>query len=181
MSEIETYYDISKFSNDHIKMLRLANKLGKNGFSERAAEYDKSATFPQQNYQELADNGFLKLVIPKENGGFGFSLAEYATIGAEIGKYCGATALTFNMHTSSMLWSRFMYEMPNLTVQQKKEFQKMREKQFKNVVEQNALYSQPISEGGNNWTSDPIKTNCVKVDGGWIINGIKKFTSLAGY
>ena len=37
MSEIETYYDISKFSNDHIKMLRLANKLGKNGFSERAA------------------------------------------------------------------------------------------------------------------------------------------------
>ena len=63
MSEIETYYDISKFSNDHIKMLRLANELGKNGFSERAAEYDKSATFPQQNYQELADNGFLKLVI----------------------------------------------------------------------------------------------------------------------
>ena len=181
MSEIETYYDISKFSNDHIKMLRLANELGKNGFSERAAEYDKSATFPQKNYQELADNGFLKLVIPKENGGFGFSLAEYATIGAEIGKYCGATALTFNMHTSSMLWSRFMYEMPNLTVQQKKEFQKMREKQFKNVVEQNALYSQPISEGGNNWTSDPIKTNCVKVDGGWVINGFKKFASLAGH
>ena len=54
MSEIETYYDISKFSNDHIKMLRLANELGKNGFSERAAEYDKSATFPQKNYQELA-------------------------------------------------------------------------------------------------------------------------------
>ena len=57
----------------------------------------------------------------------------------------------------------------------------MREKQFKNVVEQNALYSQPISEGGNNWTSDPIKTNCVKVDGGWVINGFKKFASLAGH
>ena len=40
MSEIETYYDISKFSNDHIKMLRLANELGKNGYSERAADYD---------------------------------------------------------------------------------------------------------------------------------------------
>ena len=44
--------------------------------------------------------------MPKEFGGHGFSLGEYAMVGAEIGKYCGATALTFNMHNSSMMWSR---------------------------------------------------------------------------
>ena len=181
MSTIESYYDISKFSEEHISMLRLVDELGKNGFAERASRHDKEATFPTKNYEELAENGFLRLVIPKEYGGFGFSLGEYATIGAEIGKYCGATALTFNMHTSSMLWSRFMYEMPNLTDDERKKFKPMRERQFKNVVDRNALYSQPISEGGNNWTSDPIKTNCVKVEGGWLINGFKKFASLAGH
>ena len=95
MSTIESYYDISKFSEEHISMLRLVNELGKNGFAERASRHDKEATFPTKNYEELAENGFLRLVIPKEYGGFGFSLGEYATIGAEIGKYCGATALTF--------------------------------------------------------------------------------------
>lgn len=180
MSQIEDYYDISRFSEEHIRMLRLANKLGK-GFAERAAKHDEEASFPTENYKELAEHGFLKLVIPKENGGFGFSLGEYATIGAEIGKYCGATALTFNMHISSMNWSRHMYEMPNLTNEERAAFKPMRERQFRNVVENNAIYSQPISEGGANWTSDPIKTNCRKVDGGWVINGFKKFASLAGH
>lgn len=180
MSRIEDYYDISRFSEEHIRMLRLANELGPK-FAERAPEVDRQAVFPTKNYEELAEHGFLKLVIPKEYGGYGFSLGEYATIGAEIGKYCGATALTFNMHTSSMLWSRFLYEMPNLTDAERAQFAELRQNQFRNVVEDNAIYSQPISEGGTNWTSDPIKTNCKKVDGGWVINGFKKFASLAGH
>ena len=53
--------------------------------------------------------------IPVEFGGMGFSMFEYAMVGAEIAKYCGATALTFNMHNSSMAWSRFTFEMGNLT------------------------------------------------------------------
>ncbi len=180
MSVVEDYYDVSRFSEPHLAMLRLANELGQ-GFAERAAEHDRTATFPTQNYRELADHGFLDLVIPEEFGGKGFSLGEYATIGAEIGKYCGATALTFNMHTSSMLWSRFMYEMPNLSDEERTAFAAMRERQFRRVVEDRAIFSQPISEGGANWTSDPIKTNCRKVDGGWVINGFKKFASLAGH
>ena len=47
----------------------------------------------------------MTLTVPKEHGGHEFSLGEYAMVGAEIGKYCGATALTLNMHSCSMLWS----------------------------------------------------------------------------
>lgn len=180
MSRIEDYYDITRFSDEHIRMLRLANELGPK-FAERAPQVDRDAAFPTENYKDLADHGFLRLVIPKEHGGFGFSLGEYATIGAEIGKYCGATALTFNMHTSSMLWSRFLFEMDNLTDDERSQFAVLRENQFRNVVEDNAIYSQPISEGGVNWTSEPVKTNCKRVDGGWVINGFKKFASLAGH
>ena len=174
------YYDVSRFRPEHIAMLERINELGP-AFAERAVQHDLEASFPTQNYVDLAEAGFLKLVIPQEFGGLGFSLGEYATIGAEIGKYCGATALTFNMHTSSMMWLRFMFDMDNLTPTEKAAFGRMRAKQFPKVVEDGAVFSQPISEGGANWTSDPIKTNCRRVDGGWLINGFKKFASLSGH
>ena len=180
MSSFEAYYDVSKFRPKHIEMLTKINVLGAK-FAERAPIHDKEASFPTQNYIDLRDAGFLKLVIPEDFGGYGFSLGEYATIGAEIGKYCGATALTFNMHTSSMMWLRFMFEMSNLTDDERTAFARMREIQFAKVVNDGAIFSQPISEGGTNWTSDPIKTSCQKVDSGWVINGFKKFASLAGH
>ena len=179
MSHYSDYYNISSFRPEHIAMLDKITALGPK-FAERAQEIDLNASFPTQNYVELKEAGFLKLVIPEEFGGYGFSLGEYATIGAEIGKYCGATALTFNMHTSSMMWLRFMYDMPNLTKEEKQAFARMRELQFPKVVNDGAIFSQPISEGGVNWTSDPIQTNCRKTEGGWLINGFKKFASLSG-
>ena len=180
MSSFHDYYNVEDFAPEFLRMMELVNELGRKGFAERAVQVDKDASFPTQNYEDFAEHGFLRLVIPKEFGGFGFSLGQYAMIGAEIGKYCGATALTFNMHTSSMMWSRFMYEMPHLTDADRAAFAPLRERQFRNVVDNNAIYSQPISEGGTNWTSKPIQTNCKKVDGGYLINGFKKFASLAG-
>ena len=163
MSRIEDYYDVTSLREPHVEMLHLINQLGRENFAARAAEVDRLAVFPTENYQDLAEHGFLKLVIPEEFGGFGFTVGEYAMIGAEIGKYCGATALTFNMHTSSMLWSRYMFELPHLTDAERTAFAPMRERNFMRVVEDGAIFSQPISEGGTNWTSKPIQTNCRKV------------------
>jgi alkylation response protein AidB-like acyl-CoA dehydrogenase len=181
MSTIEDYYSLDTLRPEHVEMLNLANQLGRDNFAPRAFEHDTQASFPTNNYDDLREHGFLKLVIPKSHGGMEFSVGEYAMVGAEIGKHCGATALTFNMHQSSMLWSRYMYEIPDLTDAELEAFTPMRERQFRRVVEERAVFSQPISEGGNNWTSKPIATSCRKVDGGYKINGIKKFASLAGH
>ena len=181
MSDIQDYYNLSQLRSEHIAMLRLTNQLGRELFAPRAFDHDRDATFPTANYDDLRAHGFLKLVIPRGHGGLGFSATEYAMIGAEIGKHCGATALTFNMHQSSMLWSDLMYHMPTLSAAEKEAFRPMRERQFKRVVDQGVLFSQPISEGGNNWTSKPIQTQCDKVAGGYRINGMKKFASLADH
>lgn len=180
MSAIADYYDLSRIRPEVQKVLHRVNELGPE-FAARAKAVDDAASFPVENYRDLAREGFLTLVVPVEFGGMGFSLGEYAMVGAEIGKYCGATALTFNMHTSTMMWSRFCFDMPNLTDAERAAFAPLRERQFRRAVKEQAIYSQPISEGGQNWTSKPIQTNCRKVDGGWVINGLKKFASLAGY
>ena len=180
MSTFEDYYDMSRVRPEVASVLKRINEMGPK-FADRAFSIDEAATFPVENYKDLAAEGFLTLTVPEEYGGHGFSLGEYAMVGAEIGKFCGATALTFNMHNSSMMWSRFMYEMPHLTDAERAEFAPLRERQFRRAVREQGIYSQPISEAGQNWTSKPAQTQCSKVDGGWVINGFKKFASLAGY
>ena len=180
-SDIADYYDLSRIRPEVIEVLRLADRLGRERFAPRAAQLDIDATFPVENYHDLAEHGFLTLTVPREFGGMGFSLGEYAMVGAEIGKHCGATALTFNMHQSSMMWCRFMFDLPNLTEADRAAFAPLRERQFRRAVAERGIYSQPISEGGANWTSKPAQTSCRKVEGGWRISGMKKFASLAGY
>lgn len=174
------YYDLSRIRPEALEMLEKVNTLGP-AFAARAKAVDDAASFPSDNYRELGEHGFLTLCIPEEFGGMGFSMGEYAMVGAEIAKYCGATALTFNMHNSSMAWSRFMYEMPHLTDADRAVFAPLRERQFRRAVKERGIYSQPISEAGQNWTSKPAQTQARRVEGGWKINGFKKFASLAGY
>ena len=81
-----------------------------------------------------------------------------------------------------MLWSALFCDdqkMP-LTETQRSEFEQLRELHFGRVVDQGALYAQPFSEGGENWTSRPIGTVATPIAGGWRLNGRKKFASLAG-
>jgi alkylation response protein AidB-like acyl-CoA dehydrogenase len=181
MSEPADYYDLSRIRPEVLAVLDRVNELGRDHFAPRAKGIDEDASFPVENYKDLAAEGLMTLTVPREFGGHGFSLGEYAMVGAEIGKYCGATALTFNMHNSSMMWSRFMYELPSLTDEDRAGFAPLRERQFRRAVKEQGIYSQPISEAGQNWTSKPAQTWCKKVDGGWRINGFKKFASLAGY
>lgn len=180
MSNPADYYDLDLIRPEVLKVLDRINEMGP-AFAERASAIDLEAGFPVDNYKDLAAEGLMTLTVPGEFGGHGFSLGEYALVGAEIGKYCGATALTYNMHNSSMMWARFMYEMPNLTDEDRAAFGPLRERQFRRAVEEQGLYSQPISEAGQNWTSKPAQTECRKVEGGWRISGLKKFASLAGY
>jgi len=180
MSTPADYYDLSRIRPEVLAALDKINEMGP-AFAARAKGVDDEASFPTENYKDLADAGFLGLSIPVEFGGWGFSMGEYAMVGAEIAKYCGATALTFNMHNSSMAWSRFMYDMPNLTDAEKAEFAPLRARQFTRAMKERAIYSQPISEGGQNWTSKPNQTQARAVEGGWKISGFKKFASLAGY
>jgi len=180
MSHYSDYYDLSRIRPEVAVALDKINEMGPT-LRERAVGIDVGASFPTENYQDFAKLGYLTLTVPEEFGGHGFSLGEYAMVGAELGKFCGATALTFNMHNSSMMWSRFMYELPHLTDEDRAAFAPLRERQFRRAVKEQGIYSQPISEAGQNWTSKPAQTQCVKVEGGWKINGFKKFASLAGH
>src|SRR5258708_24533126 len=87
-------------------LVALASKLGRENFAPRAATYDSAASFPFENYADLKAAGLTALCIPEAQGGFGADFRTYCLVSAELGRWCGSTALTFNMHVCSTLWTR---------------------------------------------------------------------------
>ena len=162
------------------ELIAIAEELGPK-FAGRAARYDREASFPFENYADLRAAGLLGLCVPEKFGGRGADLRTYSIVSATLGKYCGATALTFNMHACSTLWPGILADDLDMTAGERAEHEKYRALHFKRVVEDGALYAQPFSEGSAAAAGRaPFGTLAAKVDGGWVINGKKIFASLSG-
>jgi alkylation response protein AidB-like acyl-CoA dehydrogenase len=163
------------------ELVALAADLGRNRFAERAARYDRDATFPFENYDDLRTSGLLGICVPKSHGGMGADFATYVMVAAEIGRHCGATALSYNMHVCSCMWSGFIADALDMTPKQRADHERIRAIHYQRIVKQGKVYAQPFSEGGAAAAgAAPWGTLARKVDGGYIINGKKIFASLAG-
>jgi alkylation response protein AidB-like acyl-CoA dehydrogenase len=161
-------------------LIEMVRELGIKNFAPRAFLYDETASFPWENYQDLRENGLLALCIPQEYGGVGADFATYCLVAAEIARYCGATALTYNMHICSTLWLVLSSQIP-MTESQKAECELYKLTHFQRIVKEKSIYAQPISESGAGVSlGKAYQTTAQKVQGGWLINGQKIFASLSG-
>ena len=162
------------------ELIELAESLGP-AFAQRAERYDRDASFPHENYADLKKAGLLGLCVPEKFGGRGADLKTYALVSATLGKYCGATALTFNMHACSTLWPGVLADDLDMTPAQRAEHEKHRAVHFRRVVREGAIYAQPFSEGSAAAAGRaPFGTTAARADGGWVVNGKKIFASLSG-
>lgn len=170
-----------EFTAHQRTLIAKAHELGQSRFAGRAHLWDEDATFPFANYDDLRAAGFLGLCIPEASGGLGADFATYCMVGAEIGRYCGATALTFNMHTCSTMWTGILADGIEMTAEERSEHARRRDRHFRRVVEDGKIYAQPFSEGTAAAAGRaPFGTTAKKVDGGWLINGRKIWASLSG-
>lgn len=169
-----------ELDEQQLALLGLVEELGPR-FGRRAARYDQEASFPFENYDDMREAGLLKLCVPKGYGGLGADLFTYALVSATLGKHCGATALTFNMHACSSLWPGLLADQLDMSAAQRAEHEKYRALHFQRIVEEGAVYAQPFSEGTAAAAGKaPFGTTATKVDGGWLLNGKKIFASLSG-
>jgi alkylation response protein AidB-like acyl-CoA dehydrogenase len=167
------------------KLVEQAATLGRERFAPRAAVHDKEASFPFDNYADLREAGLLGICVPREHGGLGADFATYVMVAAEIGRHCGATALSYNMHVCSCLWSGLIADALDMTAEQRAEHEAFRAVHFANIVQRGLVYSQPFSEGGAAAAGKaPWGTLALPaVQGGqpgYVVNGKKIFASLAG-
>ena len=68
------------------------------GFAARAAEHDRTGSFPFENFRELSEAGLLSLTVPAAHGGGGAGARYAAKILGIVGKADPSTALVLSMH-----------------------------------------------------------------------------------
>ncbi len=173
--------DPSNLTVQQRELIERAATLGRERFAPRAAQIDRDAVFPFANYADLRDAGLLAICVPQSQGGLGADFSTYVMVAAEIGRHCGATALTWNMHVCSTMWAGFIADALDMTAEQRAEHERIRAIHFDRIVREGKVYAQPFSEGGAAAAGKaPFGTLAKRVDGGYIVNGRKIFASLSG-
>ena len=176
-TSLDRSLDVAPLTRD--EMVARVRELGP-AFTERAVRYDRDAVFPWENFADLEDAGLLALCVPREYGGQGATYADYARVSAEVGRYCGATALTFNMHNATMLWAGQVADMLDFSAEDRALHHLRRAELFRGVVEDGVIHSQPFSEGISAGATSGVHTKAEPVEGGFRVTGRKIFASLSG-
>lgn len=161
------------------RVLALVRELGP-AFAERAAGYDRAPSFPFENYADLREAGLLGLCIPERYGGLGASFKDYMYIAAELARYCPTTALTYNMHSQTVLWTGILADDLDMPPDVRERHERIRGDLYRWILEDGAIMSQPLSEGIARGATAGVATTATPVPGGFHVNGRKIFASLAG-
>jgi alkylation response protein AidB-like acyl-CoA dehydrogenase len=137
------------------------------GCRQRAAGYDRDNKFCQEDFDELRAAGYLKMTIPKEFGGLGYSLHQAHQETRRLATYAPATALCVNMHhywvgTAADSW-------------------RMGDKSVGFILEdagKGEVFAAGHAEPGNETSIVMSATKAEKVPGGYKYTGRKAFGSL---
>ena len=162
-----------------MEIVDLVSRLGPL-FAKRAAEYDRDARFPYENWEDLRSAGLLGIAIPAEEGGLGGDFVAYALASEELARHCAPTALTFNMHVATTLLVGEIADALDLTVAERELLVARRARLRHGIVTEHHIHSQPFSEGIATGATGGYATRATPVAGGYRVTGRKIFASLAG-
>ena len=137
-------------------------------FAPRAAKHDEEGSFPYENYARLKETGYTVLTIPEKLGGFGASLLERIKAQERLARGCGATALAINMHFNTvglLIDLHRKFQAPNV------------ERMLRRIASERLICGGSGSEPDNAVINLRPRTTATRVEGGWIVNGRKIFST----
>ena len=159
-----------ELTEEQKKLQEKCRQLAKE-FAQVADKHDKDRLAPVENYRRLQEEGLTAFTIPKEMGGLGYNYIDYVIAMEELAQGCGATAMSFNMHVAGVAG---IMENPFIDESFKREVADL-------VVNQKKLICQSASEpGSSSLIGQSLAPSLVakKVDGGYILNGKKAFSTM---
>ena len=131
-------------------------------------EWDESQHFPIERRPKLAELGLMGVLFPEEYGGSAMGYVEYATIIEELGRVCGSVALSVAAHNS--LCSNHIYMFG--TEQQKKDY-------LVPLAQGESFGAWGLTESQAGSDASGTRTNAIRSNGGWKVNGSKNFITHA--
>lgn len=138
---------------------------------EQADAHDKNNTFPHDTFAALRESGYLALTVPVEFGGPGASPLEVMLAQEELARGSGSVALGVTMHLGAMGGVSDSRSWPTALL----------ERIFHEVLTEGALINGLASEPelGSPSRGGGFRTVARAVDGGYVINGRKTWSTLS--
>ncbi len=162
-------------TSEQQQLISRAAVLAREKFAPRAAHYDETMTFPSEDFDDLFEAGLHAAAVPKEYGGLG--LGPYRgdvftlwMITKELGKADLSLARCWEGHVNSLV---LLDNIANET-QQKRWFEAVVQRGDKWV----AWSGEPLARTPGQKVS--FGTNVEKVEGGYVVDGTKLFSTSAG-
>jgi alkylation response protein AidB-like acyl-CoA dehydrogenase len=131
-------------------------------------EWDETQHFPIELRPKLAELGLLGVIFPEEYGGAGLGYVEYATIIEEIARVDGSVGLSVAAHNS--LCSNHIYQFGS---------EEQKQKYLVPLAQGESFGAWGLTEAGAGSDSAGTRTNAIRSNGGWLVNGSKNFITHA--
>jgi len=153
------------------EQLQIKNSIREFAESEvlpHVMEWDETQHFPVELRPQLAELGLMGIIIPEQYGGSGMGYIEYATIIEELGRVDGSLGLSVAAHNS--LCSNHIYKFGS---------EEQKQKYLMPLAKGESFGAWGLTESQAGSDASGTRTNAIKVDGGWKVNGSKNFITHA--
>jgi alkylation response protein AidB-like acyl-CoA dehydrogenase len=129
-------------------------------------ECDESQRFPRELFKKAGELGFLGIIIPEEYGGAGMGYVEYALVISELSQVDGSVGLGVAAHNSLCTTHIFKFGS-----------EEQRRRWVVPLAKGEKIGAWSLTEPNAGSDAAGTQSRAEKVDGGWLLNGAKTFTT----
>lgn len=157
-----------ELSEDQLQIKHSIREFAESEIRPYVMEWDESQHFPIELRPKLAELGLLGVLFPEEYGGAGMGYVEYATIIEELGRVCGSVGLSVAAHNS--LCSNHIFSFGT---------EEQKQKYLIPLAKGESFGAWGLTEAQAGSDASGTRTNAVRSNGGWKVNGSKNFITHA--
>jgi alkylation response protein AidB-like acyl-CoA dehydrogenase len=129
-------------------------------------EFDEQQKFPREVIRKAGELGFLGILFPEEYGGAGLGYVEYVIVVTELSRVDPSVGISVAAHNS--LCSNHIYKFGN--AEQKRRW-------LAPLARGEKIGAWSLTEPGAGSDAAGTRTRAERVEGGWVLNGAKTFTT----
>ena len=129
-------------------------------------EIDEQQKFPREVIRKAGELGFLGIIFPEEYGGAGLGYTEYVLVVTELSRVDPSVGISIAAHNS--LCSNHIYKFGS---------EEQKQRWLVPLARGEKIGAWSLTEPGAGSDAAGTRTRAEKVDGGWVLNGAKTFTT----
>lgn len=161
----ETFVDFS-LTPEQKAIQEVAREFARKEIDPIVDEIDEAQRFPREVMAKAGELGFLGVIFPEEYGGSGLGYVEYVLVVTELSKVDPSVGISVAAHNS--LCTNHIFKFGD-------EAQKQR--WVVPLASGKKIGAWSLTEPNAGSDAAGTRTRAEKVDGGWIVNGSKTFTT----